>query len=188
MFGPAFLINPVTEPMYYMSDSTPVSGVKKTRYVYLPKGCKWYDFWTSEQFEGGRTVEAEATLEIIPIYVRAGSIIPMGTKGQHTNELLEAPLELRIYPGENGCFTLYEDEGDNYNYEKGACSTIKILWDDSLKQLTFEKREGYFETMVQGRTFNVVLVSEDRVSGLEETHNHGKTVMYCGEKLIFHIN
>src|SRR5437763_10617833 len=117
MFGPAFLVNPVTEP-----------GAS-TRRAYLPK-AKWYDFWTGTSVEGPRTVDAAAPIEKLPLFVRAGSIIPMGPAKEWSTEKPEDPIELRIYRGANGDFTLYEDENDGYNYEKGAYATIQFHWEE----------------------------------------------------------
>ena len=138
MFGPAFLVNPVTQPMYYAVDPRPLTGVDQRRTVYLPAGCDWYDFWTDRRLTGGQTVQADASLDILPLYVRAGSIVPMGQPMQYVDELPDAPLELHIYPGCDGSFLLYEDEGDSYNYEQGAFSTIHMRWQDATRRLLLE--------------------------------------------------
>src|SRR5439155_6048612 len=131
MFGPAFLVNPVTEP-----------GAT-TRHLYLPK-AKWYDFWTGAPTdvaaESGKFVDAPATLDRMPLYVRAGSIIPMGPEEEYSNQKPADPIELRVYPGADGDFTLYEDEGDTYNYEKGKYATIPIHWNDATRTLTIGER------------------------------------------------
>ena len=126
MFGPAFLVCPVTTPMYYAANSTPLAGVEKTRPVYLPSGSDWYDFWTGKRYTGGQTILADAPLETMPLYVRAGSIIPIGPDIQFTGDQPDAPIELWVYPGQDGQFTLYQDEGDNYNYEQGSFATIQL--------------------------------------------------------------
>ena len=113
MFGPALLVNPVTDP-----------GVN-TRRLYLPQGA-WYDFWTGRRLQGGRFITAAAPLDILPLYVRAGSILPMGPIIQYADEKPTDPIELRIYRGADGDFTLYEDDGVTYDYEKGAYATIPI--------------------------------------------------------------
>lgn len=188
MFGPALLINPVTEPMYYASGSKELKGVKKTRTLYLPKGCSWFDFWTGKSEEGGHTIIAEATLDTMPIFVKAGSIVPMGPKIQHTGENMNAPIVLRVYPGADGSFTLFEDEGDNYNYEKGAFSIININWSDKVKQLTFEERKGIFDGMIEVKTFHIVLVSDGRGVGVDETLDIDKTIYYNGKKLMIDLH
>ena len=121
MFGPAFLVNPVTAQLYSSGTNT-----AKTRKVYLPNSTLWYNFWTGECLAGGQTIDAQAPIEIIPLYVRAGSIIPMGPFMQYATEKPADTLELRIYSGANGQFTLYEDENDNYNYENGQYSIIPL--------------------------------------------------------------
>ena len=119
MFGPALLVNPVTE-----------AGAV-TRSVYLPAGTSWYDFWTGASLKGGQLTNAAAPIETIPLYVRAGSIVPMGPELQYTGEKPADPIELRIYRGADGTFTLYEDEGDGYAYEKGVYGTIDFRWSDA---------------------------------------------------------
>ncbi|MCB9435208.1 MAG: DUF5110 domain-containing protein [Ardenticatenaceae bacterium] len=157
MFGPALLVNPVTRPMYYKVGSQPVEGVSRTRSVYLPAGTDWYDFWTDQCYAGGQVVEAEATLDRLPLFVRAGSILPMGPSRQHVNDLPDAPLELHVYGGGNGRFQLYEDEGDNYNYESGAFATIQISWEERDKRLLLGKRNGQYPGMPLQREFHIVL-------------------------------
>ena len=118
LFGPAFLVCPVTQ-----------QGAT-SRSVYLPSGSAWTDFWTGRTYQGGQTITAPAPIETMPLYVRAGSIVPMGPFLQYASEKPADPIELRVYRGANGTFTLYEDEGDNYGYEKGVCATIPISWND----------------------------------------------------------
>lgn len=155
MFGPAFLVNPVTQPMYYGPGSQPLAGIDKTRPVYLPAGRDWYDFWSDRRFAGGQTVLAEATLATLPLFVAAGSIVPMAAPMQYVDESPEAPLELHIYGGCDGIFQLYEDAGDGYDYERGAFATIDIRWQDSDGCLTLEKRAGCYQGMRERRQFLV---------------------------------
>lgn len=159
MFGPALLVNPVTHPMYYKAGSVPLEGVSQTRPVYLPAGSDWYDFWAGQRFEGGQTLTAGAGLETMPLYVRAGSIIPIGPDLQYSGEQPNAPLELRIYAGQDGSFKLYEDEGDNYRYEAGAFSTIRLDWQEATRSLTLEERQGSYPGMAARREFRVTLVN-----------------------------
>jgi len=183
MFGPAFLVNPVTEPMYYQSGSRRLEGVEKVREVYLPAGTSWYDFWTGEQYQGGQTIKASAGLETMPLYVKAGSIVPMGPKNQYTSEK-EDPIELRIYPGADARFELYFDEGDNYNYEKGQYQLITISWDDRKRKLHFSKPTGKGYTgMPEERTFRVLIVAQNHGIGIEETPRVDKVVVYKGQTL-----
>jgi len=160
MFGPAFLVSPVTGPMYYAAGSRPLAGVVQARPVYLPAGCDWYDFTTDRRFTGGQTVLAHAPLDTLPLYVRAGSIVPMGPRRQHVADLPDAPVELHVYPGADGSFLLYEDEGDGYGYEQGGFATILIAWDDVARQLRLGERAGNYRGMASTREFVVVLHGE----------------------------
>ena len=177
MFGPAFLVCPVTVP-----------GAT-TRQVYLPSGATWVDFWTGEALEGVKTVAANAPINVMPLYVRAGSIVPFGPVIQYAAEQPEDPIELRVYRGADGKFTLYEDEGDNYDYEKGKYATIPFEWDDARQTLTIGKRSGEFPGMLRKRTFYVVFVSPGHgtAAGAEArpdvvVHYTGKTVTVRAEK------
>lgn len=183
MFGPALLVNPITSPMYYESNSVELTAVKKSRPVYLPAGCKWYDFWTNTVYNGGVEIEAAAPIDIMPLFVRSGSILPMGPFVEHTGENYDAPIELRIYTGNSGSFTLYEDEGDNYNYESGAYSKIKLDWDDESACLTIHEREGSYTGMPARRIFHVVLAAEGHGAGLMPCTEPDADVEYTGEKV-----
>ena len=129
----------------------------KTATKYLPKGADWYYFWTNKRFKGGQNVTIETTFNDVPMFVRAGSILPLGPEMQYVGEKSWDNLELRVYPGANGTFTLYEDEGDNYNYEKGVYSTITIKWNDKSRSLTIGKRQGDYPGMLKSRQFTIVL-------------------------------
>jgi alpha-D-xyloside xylohydrolase len=170
MFGPAFLVNPVTEP-----------GAT-TRHLYLPKS-KWYDFWTGSEFEGGRAIDSAAPLDRIPLFVRAGSVVPLGPDVQYSTEKPADPIELRVYPGADGDFTIYEDENDNYNYEKGVHATIPFHWDDAKHTLTLGDRQGSFPGMLEKRTFRIELVSHDRGTGIDPTPQADKVVEYSGKQI-----
>ena len=180
MFGPAFMVNPVTEQMYSLTGSVPA---EKTRKVYLPKAADWYDFWTGKNITGGRTIDAPAPIETLPLYIRAGSIIPMGPFLQYATEKPADPIELRIYTGADGAFTLYEDENDNYNYEKGAYSTIPIQWNESAKTLILGPRNGSFPGMLEKRTFRIVWVHDGHGTGLDPENNPDKIVLYDGSQM-----
>lgn len=170
MLGPAILVNPVTEP------ST------QSRRLYLPQ-AQWYDFWMGTSLQGGRTLEAPAPLDRIPLYVRAGSILPLGPDEQWATQKPADPLELRVYGGANGDFTLYEDENDNYDYEKGAYATIPFHWDDARQVLTIGPRTGAYPGMLQTRTFRVVFVRENHGVGVNPTDRPDKTVQYSGREI-----
>src|SRR6185437_8155236 len=133
----------------------------KQRTVYLPAGNSWIDFWTGTRAAGGRTIMAEAPLERIPIYARAGSIIPFGQRVDSSAGNPD-PIDLRIYAGANGDFAFYEDEDDNYNYERGAHTVIPLHWDDKTETLTLGDRRGTFPGMREHRTFHAVLVRDGR--------------------------
>jgi alpha-D-xyloside xylohydrolase len=186
LFGKAFLVTPVTEPMYVSgtgnkwTNPTEDFSKVKTQDVYLPQGSVWYDFWTGETFNGGQTVKKETPVDIIPLYVRAGSIIPFGPKVQYSTEKKWDNLEIRIYPGADGEFVLYEDENDNYNYEKGVYSTIPFRWNDATQTLTVGNREGGFPGMLQSRKFKFVIVGDNNGVG-DVSAKVGKIVSYNGK-------
>lgn len=124
---------------------------------YLPKGARWYDFWTGTAYNGGQNVTLQTSLDRVPMFVRAGSILPLGPEMQYVGEQQWDQLELRVYPGANGSFTLYEDEGDGYNYEKGVYATIDFQWNDRARTLTIGERQGSYPGMLAKRQFTVVL-------------------------------
>jgi len=146
----------------------------KTAKVYLPAGTLWYDFWTNEPIKGGQEIVKATKIDEIPLYIKAGSILPIGPDVQYATEKKWDNLEIRLYPGANGTFTLYEDENDNYNYEKGAYSTIAFTWNDAKKTLTINDRKGTFNGMLAERKFKIVLVSSDK---------QAKEVIYQGKKV-----
>ena len=159
MFGKSLLVSPVME-----------GGVSQWK-VYLPENqAGWYDWWTGAKAEGGRYVDAKADIRTIPVYVKGGSIIPTGPDKQFVAEKTDGPIVLNVYPGADASFTLYEDEGTNYNYEKGAYSTIVLEWNDLARTLTIGKRNGSFEGMEKTRQFAVNLMGDT------------KTVTYDGKK------
>jgi alpha-D-xyloside xylohydrolase len=169
MFGPALLICPVTS-----------SATATSRPVYLPAGT-WYDFWTGAPTPGaaGRSVTAQSPLETIPMYVRAGSIVPLGPEITYADTAAD-PIELRVYTGESGSFNLYEDEGDGYAYEKGVYATIPIFWNETSQTLTIGDRRGSFPGMLENRTFNVVFVTTGRGTGGAVSATIDKTIPYEG--------
>ena len=171
LFGPSILVSPV-----YTEGAT-------SRTVYLPQAT-WYDFWTGEKVEGGKRIQADAPLDKLPLFVRAGSILAMGPAMEWTTEKPADPIEVRIYTGADGDFTLYEDENDSYRYEKGVHATIAMHWDDGAKTLTIGAREGSFPGMLAERTFRVVLVGKGRGVGIGESEKAEATVKYNGEKLV----
>jgi len=153
------------------------------RRVYLPAGAEWYDFWTGERLGGGRTIEAPAPLAIMPLHVRAGSIVPFGPDLQYAGEKPADPIELRVYTGADGQFELYEDEGDGYAYEHGAFATIPLEWSEAQRTLTIGARRGAFPGMLERRSFHVVFVREGHGVGLEPETHPDVTVVYDGRPL-----
>jgi alpha-D-xyloside xylohydrolase len=183
MFGPAFLVCPVTKPMYFAANSISLVEVEKTRPVYLPSGSDWYDFWTGKRYAGGQTISAEAPLETMPLYVRSGSIVPIGPQIQFTGDQPDAPIELWVYPGQDGDFSLYEDEGDNYDYEQGSFATIHMEWKDSTRQLTLDDRRGNYPGMQVSRVFLVVIADGKPLNPLAE-ETQAREVFYDGKRLV----
>jgi alpha-D-xyloside xylohydrolase len=171
MYGPAFLVNPVTEP------------AATVRQVYLPDR-KWYDFWSGASVQGGREVTAEAPLDRLPLYVRGGSIIPLGPDVEWSTEKAADPIELRVYRGADGEFTLYEDENDNYNYEKGVHATIAFHWNETKQVLTIDDRQGEFPGMLASRTFRVVFVGGNHGAGIAPCGIPDKVVQYSGKQIV----
>jgi alpha-D-xyloside xylohydrolase len=172
MFGPAFLVAPVTT---YQA---------RSRGVYLPPTTgDWYDFWTGAITAGGQTIDAPAPYDSMPLFIRAGSIIPFGPELQYTGEKPADPITLYVYAGADGTFTLYEDDGLTCGYEKGAFARIPIHWDDAAKTLTIGKREGKFPGMLAKRTFNAVRVAKDKPAGFSFTPKADRTVAYQGKEV-----
>jgi alpha-D-xyloside xylohydrolase len=174
LFGPAFLVNPVT-----------TAGATSRR-VYLPAGT-WYDFWTGASSAGGTTATVDAPLSLIPLFIKAGSIVPMGPAIQYAMESID-PLEIRIYPGQDASFTLYEDAGDAYDYETGEYSQIRITWTESTQELTIGAREGSFTGMPASRTFDIVWVGPDHGAGVDVTASPDKEVQYDGSEVVVSAN
>jgi len=134
--------------------------------TYLPKGSDWYDFWDGTRHAGGQRVTRDVPLDIMPLYVRAGSIVPMGPEVQYATQNPGAPYEVRIYPGANAHFTLYEDDNETYDYEKGQRATYDLVWNDKARTLTIGARRGTFPGMVQRRRLDLVLVGPGKANGI----------------------
>jgi alpha-D-xyloside xylohydrolase len=169
MFGPAFLVAPVTT---YQAAN---------RSVYLPSTPGgWYLFWTGAAAAGGASVSAPAPFDAMPVYVRAGSIVPLGPDLQYTNEKPADPITLYVYAGADGAFTLYEDQGTTYDYETSAFTEIPLQWNDASKTLTIGARVGSFTGMLASRTFQVVRIAAGKAVGYPSTATPDKTVTYTG--------
>ena len=169
MFGPALMACPVG---YYKA---------RNRSVYFPEQCGWYDLYTGEHINGGQRLVVDAPYEQIPVYVREGAIIPFGPEMEWCDEKPAELINLYVYAGQDGTFQLYEDEGTNYNYEKGKYSTIDITYDDASRTVSFGARKGQFAGMLKNRRFNVVLVSRDSAKPLNLDNPEGKMVNYNGK-------
>jgi alpha-D-xyloside xylohydrolase len=172
LFGPAIMVTPVT------------TADAKSQSVYLPVAAgSWRDFWTGVSSAGGQSVDATAPVETLPLFVKPGAVIPMGPFLQYSSEKPADPIELRVYRGADGKFTLYEDQGDSYDYEKGIFATIPIAWNESKQTLTIGKRAGSFPAMLKERTFNVVWVSENHGAGVAVTEKPDVVVHYIGKQV-----
>ena len=169
MFGPALMACPVG---YYKA---------RNRSVYFPEQCGWYNLYTNEYIEGGQNLIVDAPYEQIPVFVREGAIIPFGPEMQWSDEKPAELINLYVYAGQNGSFQLYEDEGTNYNYEKGKYATIDITYDDASKTISFGARKGQFAGMLKNRRFNVVLITKDASKPFDLENPEGKLVQYNGK-------
>ena len=178
MFGRDILVAPVLQ----------AQATKRS--VYLPKNTKWIDVWTGEEHEGGKKVTRDVSLALMPLYVRQGTILPWGPDTQYSSQSNWDNLEIRIYPGADGTFTLYEDERDNYNYEAGRFTEIPFTWDDATQTLTIGARSGAFDGMLQNRTFRFVLVDAANHVGLgiQQSARYSKEVAYDGSEVNVHID
>lgn len=167
LFGPSILVAPVT------------SAGATWRSVYLPAGASWIDFWTGQTLEGGASVDVPAPAATLPLFVRAGSIVPLGPNVQSAEDPCD-PTELRVYPGADGAFTLYDDSGDGYGYEKGEFAAIRLTWNDAAHTLTVGRRDGSYPGMPRKRTFRLVVVKPGRGAGAEEPKD-ASTLIYSGK-------
>lgn len=196
LFGPSILVAPILHAQYtpekivrstedtgWNREEREAGGSLKTidfsqtkeSNVYLPAGTRWYDFWTNESFEGGQQRDIQTSIDRIPLYIKAGSILPMGPDVQYATEKDWSQLEIRVYKGADGSFVLYEDENDNYNYEKGFYTTIEFQWNEAKERLTISNRNGSFNGMLNQRRFDVLCISSQ---GIER-----KSVDYTGKRL-----
>ena len=176
MFGPSLMVCPVTQ------------FKALSRQVYLPAGADWYDLYSGALHRGGTTFEAAAPYERMPVFVKAGAIVPMGPVVQHTAAQVTSPYTLMVYAGANGEFDWYNDEGTNYNYEKGKFDIIPIRYDDAQKTLVLGSREGSYDGMEETLTINVVLVSGDNACGVDKPTSKVQKITYSGSKLSVSFN
>jgi len=172
MFGPSLIVSPV------------YSYGARSREIYLPAGNDWFDFYTGTHFEGGQKITVEAPYDRIPLFVKAGSVIPVGPDIQYSNEKPDAPITIIVFRGQDGEFTLYEDEGVNYNYENGEYSNIPFSYSEMDGTLTIGQREGQYEGMSTARSFNIVTVDQTNAhpflslaEGIPVNYDGGKQVI-----------
>jgi len=167
LFGNCFMVCPVVKPI----------SEAEYRKIYFPKGRIWYDFWTNQVYGGESNIEYYSPIEKLPIFVPSGSIIPMSNGNpQSTADVLQNMTIINVYAGENGEFTLYDDEGDNYNYESGNYTTIKLQWDDEKRIFTIGSRKGCCEKMVQSRIFDINIVENGSVKIINSINYNGEEV------------
>jgi alpha-D-xyloside xylohydrolase len=159
------------------------TGIDLKMATYLPQGAAWYDFYTNARFEGGQTITRDAPLDIIPLYVKAGSIIPMGPLQQYATEKPDAPYEIRVYPGADATFTIYEDDNETYKYEKGQYATYDLTWNDKAQTLAIGARKGSYPGLVPSRTLNIVLAKPGQGTGGDPAPAT-KTIVYDGKAQI----
>lgn len=170
LFGPSLLVNPV------------YNYKQRTKEVYLPKGVDWFDIYKGQYFDGGKRITTEAPYEKMPLFVKAGSIIPFGPELQYTSERRADTITLFVYTSRDASFTLYEDEDTNYNYEKGLFSTIKMDYDEQTKSLTIQNRKGEFPGMLQQRVFNIIWVAKNKMKPLDFNQTWDAQVIYQGKQ------
>lgn len=175
MFGPSILVAPVVE-----------SGVNRMK-VYLPEcSAGWVDFWNGTPHKGGIFTDVNVDLMKTPLFVKAGSILPLGPQKQYAAEETEQPWEIRIYPGADGSYSVYEDEGINYNYEKGQFCTFDLKWNDSDKTLTISDRKGSFAGMKERMDFNIVIVTPESGTGIYQSKVN-KSIVYEGKSMVISL-
>jgi alpha-D-xyloside xylohydrolase len=170
LFGPSLLINPVCEYK------------QRSRKLYLPKTTGWYDFYSGKWYAGGQTITADAPYERMPVFVKEGSIIPFGPELQYVSEKPADTIVLNVYTGKKASFNLYEDEGTNYNYEKGAYATIPISYNETTKTITIGDRTGSFNGMLAQRVFRINAISPGKTKTLDFDAGE-KRVIYTGKKI-----
>jgi alpha-D-xyloside xylohydrolase len=175
MFGPSLLVSPV------------FNYKQRSRTVYLPKGQGWYNLYTGNYLEGGQSVSADAAYEQMPVFVKAGAIIPFGPELQYTAEKNADTITLYVYAGKDGAFTLYEDEGLNYNYEKGLFANIKFVYSENNQSITINEREGAFPGMLKKRYFRIKYNRKETESALGLDNREGQIITYNGKKQIVHL-
>jgi alpha-D-xyloside xylohydrolase len=171
MFGPSLMVAPVYK---YKA---------RSRSVVFPAACGWYDFYSGRFIQGGQKTTIDAPYERLPLFVREGTILPIGPEMQYTTEKPTDPLSLYVYSGKDCNFTIYEDEGINYNYERGYYSTIRLSYNESKRNLTIGERKGSFDGMLKSRTFNVIYINKENPSGFDKVATVVKSVVFNGSQI-----
>lgn len=190
LFGRSLLVKPVTAPLYTWKDSKKrghevYPDVRKASApidMYLPKGTQWYDFWTNDLLDGGQTIQRPCPIDVMPVYVKAGTVMPFGPAVQYSGEKSWDDLEIRVYPGADGSFTLYEDDGVSYDYERGQYTTIRFSYDDATRRLTIGARKGKYPGMLAHRRFRIVTVTPASGPGHQPMAG-GQSVAYSGSEV-----
>ncbi len=177
MAGEILLISPVTRPMLYGPGGAAITDADTREEVALPAGHRWHDFHTGRVYEGGQTVTADAPLDVVPLFVRAGAILPLGGRVRSTAELDGRELEIVVFPGEDGCFTLYDDAGDGYGYERREKCETHLQWNDAEGVLTVGERTGSYPGMPEETRLRV------RLAG----RNAEKEIIWRGEGRAFRL-
>lgn len=175
MFGPDLLINPV------------YTYKARTRKVYLPVDVNWYNLYNGKSFTGGQTIEADAPYTKMPVFVKAGAIIPFGPVLQYTGQKPADTITLFVYTGKDGHFNLYEDDGLSYDYEKGAYSLIPLEYHETGHTLTIGERKGSFEGMLKKRVFKIKWISPDKPETLDFNAPPDKIIGYDGHAITLKI-
>lgn len=160
MFGESIMVCPVTTPMYYEKDSCPIENSSKSREVYLPAGNGWFDFWTTQYYQGGQLIQADAPIDKIPLFIKEGTILPMTQVMKYVDEVPDALITLNVYSGKDTQFEIYEDEGNSYRYENGEYAITKIIWSDKDKKVTINKPEGNYRKMIKDREFEIQIINQ----------------------------
>jgi alpha-D-xyloside xylohydrolase len=174
MFGPSLLVCPV------------YSFGARDRRVYLPESSGWYDAYSGKFHEGGQEILAAAPYERMPLYIRAGSIMPLGPEIEYTSQKPADPLTFIVYEGRDTHFDLYEDDGTNYDYEKGFYSVIPVSWSEGDKTLRIGARQGKYDGMIEQRTFRIIFASKDNLVGIDGQDKPAETIRYDGNEVLIH--
>lgn len=174
MYGPSLLVKPVTHAIYYNEQGEQLKQPVCNEEVYLPQGTVWIDYWSDASYAGGQKVTVQAPLDHIPLFVRAGSILPMGPVVEYAEQQSSLPLEIHVYPGADATFDLYDDAGDGYDYEQGEYAVVTLSWNETSQKLTIGERQGSFAGMQVGREFTIVLHHGETIDRQQVVYDGGE--------------